>query len=171
MGFGEWQYETKNKTIINNFMGPATIKCSGEEINGVHEWYYYKNHIIGIAKTQNLENAPTEYFILNELTKEKYITANQTEWKDRLKQKKLNPYFTRWYDEHINPIFKYFCMAFTLWFISLPLIFYFLYIFYNSASDAYKAKFNFSNPSVRKLILLIAFVLLFILKEINFNSI
>jgi hypothetical protein len=56
----------------------------------VTKFYFYRNHVVGIAKDY--------FFIFDEGLEISYIFKTREEWNKNIRTKKLNPVFTQWLD-------------------------------------------------------------------------
>lgn len=170
MGLGDWTLVTKSGVVLHNSYGPTYIEWNGERIENVGKWYYYKNNIIGITNTMSWETDTTKYFILNEKSKDLYITSEISSWHLQLRKGSLNPTITRWYSSHMGTFIFVFIAAY-YWFISIPIVIICIYAILKLFRKSIKANLNIKDMNVQIMILLIIVLALLYMQTTKFNSI
>ncbi len=126
-GFADWQHKTPGGNIMRNYGSGIYLELykTNVEIENIDEWYFYRNFIVG--KTSN------EYFIIKETNCEIFKFKDKGDWDNLLELNKLKPImWTRWYSGNWIDLDNIIIWSFFLFFISIPLIIFFVFALYKS---------------------------------------
>lgn len=97
-GFSDWTSRTPKGNEINNFNGKSLIFKDGKTLEGLWEWYFYKDHIVGILADSFADEIKFSYYIVNEKTEIIQKFNSEKEWNSAVERQKLKPKFwKRWY--------------------------------------------------------------------------
>lgn len=113
----DWEAETPGGNIISDNWGPKTLIVQDSfMLQGLKEWYFYEQHIIGTYGPDYNKNNRC-FFIFNETNLQLDTFDLETNWISAINQKDLQPsVWTRWYSEDWESI------SFTTIFISIIMI-------------------------------------------------
>lgn len=128
LGFSDWKSTTPGGNTGNNFGGyNIEFFIQGKHIDSVQQFYFYKNHILGIQGVNKLDI--TGYFIIDEWNNKIYKYKNENIWKSQIQKKSLNPViWTRWYTSNWFELDDWKILFLFGFFVSIPLLV--LYIFF-----------------------------------------
>jgi hypothetical protein len=169
MGFGEWSHTTKYGITLHNSYGSTFIEWKHNEVKNVGQWYYYKEHIVGITNTAHPHKETNEYFIIHQPTGSLYFTMDKQSWQQQLKVKSLNPFITRWYTDH--DIFAIILMLMSLWFLTIPISLLILYYFIRLFIRSYKKNFSLKESDFQRLLSMLVLIAIIIFMYSSHSSI
>ena len=125
-GLSDWSHETPGANLMMDPGNGNSLRLKkGTEIHDLKLWYFYKDYVI--ATTYH------DYIIVDERTGQVNRFANEHGWNDYIGQHDMKPLiWTRWYSDNSVDYDMLLIWLIFLFYISIPLIFLFLWIFYQS---------------------------------------
>ncbi len=104
MGLGEWQRETAYGNLIQD--GCLKLKNDTNYIY-ISAWYFYKGCIVAEDREEN------KFWVVNEVTKEKYQFHGKKDWEDFIEARVLRPNFwTRWHTDVYDWVWYESCFSY-----------------------------------------------------------
>lgn len=158
IGLGDWSCVTPNGNRINNFSEQTLYLSNNTQLDGLDEWYFYKDQIIG--KLHGADPKRKVYFVVNELSFEINTFSTKQEWISYLDKQNLQPkIWTRWFQRD----WTFFDDQIILWlvftsYISLPLMICFLIFLFKAIR---KEKLNLRQPYTMIVTITTTFILVF----------
>lgn len=153
-GLGDWSHETPGANLIMDPGDGNLLRLkNGTDIHDLKSWYIYKGHIVGTTFE--------DYIIVVESTGQVSRFANKNSWKNYIHQHDLKPaVWTRWYSDNWVDYDLLLIWLIFLFYISKPVIIFFLWILYQSGRYKY---FNIRKPYTKvvlTVLLTLGFVIL-----------
>jgi len=127
IGLADWTSVTPGKNEINNFNNLTLYLQNGKQLEGLNNWFFYKNNIIG-----QLHNK--KYFVVNETTFHIDTFQTEDEWLKFRRTNNINPkLWTRWFDTNWKTTFGDFAFYILVsFYISIPAMILFLWLCYKA---------------------------------------
>ncbi|MEC5395844.1 hypothetical protein [Bergeyella sp. RCAD1439] len=132
IGVTDWRQTTPGGNEMNNFNDISLVFKSGNTVDNIFKWYFYKDHIICIIVNSWTDNMEFSYAVINESTEHVKLFKNEKEWKIYIENSKLKPtVWTRWYRGDWS-IFNN--NIFSILYFLIPAIIFLLFLFRKSNS-------------------------------------
>ncbi|QAR30770.1 hypothetical protein EQP59_05170 [Ornithobacterium rhinotracheale] len=131
IGVTDWRQTTPGGNEMNNFNDISLVFKSGNTVDNIFKWYFYKDHIICIIVNSWTDNMEFSYAVIDESTEHVKLFKNEKEWKIYIENSKLKPtVWTRWY----RGDWSIFNNIFSILYFLIPAIIFLLFLFRKSNS-------------------------------------
>lgn len=139
VGLTDWQNTTPGGNKINNFtkMGNALVIVEGADLEGIDDWYFYKDYVIGHLISKYQKDSTMAFFAVNESSKKINTFSSEASWNAFLTEQQLQPkIWTRWYNTDwtfLDDVLMFLTLGiFMTPFFVIPLLFLWAFILYKA---------------------------------------